>query len=617
MSKLDVRHAEHTLGGDAHVIKEVLNNNVSARIVNPLAHLSREQLASEVSAFCSEAGLQGEEVYLQKGALVAQAGPGNYSHVADLSPDEVHALQREQTNKWSLPITMWLTIAIASVGAGVQGWDQTGSNGANLSFPQEFGIGTTSTRDTFLVGLVNAAPYISASILGVWLFDPMSIFMGRKPIIFIAGLFCVAGPLGGAFTKSWEELFATRIVLGIGMGLKGAAVPVFATECSPTNVRGSLTSSWQFATTLGITLGLAANLIVNDVGRIAWRLQIGSAFIPAIPLVLGIFYFTAESPRWLVKKGRFVEAWQSLVRIRNHKVQAGRDLYAIVAQIREENIILGDRGNVVSRFTELFTIPRNRRGLLAGSIAMIGQQLCGINVIAFYSSTVFVNAGATAKEALIASFGFGLVNFVFCFPGFWFMDHPTLGGRRRLLLAGYPMMAISLLIVSLVYIIPQDNKAHLGLVAFFIYTFTIGYSYSQGPVAFVYSAEAHALKYRELAMAWGVATCLFWASVLSITFPRMLDVFGGTGAFLFYTGLNVVAYILVMLFLRETRGLTLEELDYVFSVPHSTFIRYTLSKSYPYWIRTNILRQKLPPLEPLFHYGGDRASSIGSNEKEY
>jgi hypothetical protein len=64
-------------------------------------------------------------------------------------------------------MTLYFTIALCSIGAAVQGWDQTGSNGANLSFPTEFGIAGTG-RDTWLVGIVNAAPYLASAGLGCW-----------------------------------------------------------------------------------------------------------------------------------------------------------------------------------------------------------------------------------------------------------------------------------------------------------------------------------------------------------------------------------------------------------------------------------------------------------------
>ena len=101
---------------------------------------------------------------------------------------------------------------------------------------------------------------------------------------------CLLTPLGGAFAHSWQQLFATRVVLGIGMGLKGATVPIFAAENSPAAIRGALVMSWQMWTAFGVLLGFCANLAVFKLGTIAWRLQIGSALLPAIPLLAGIYW---------------------------------------------------------------------------------------------------------------------------------------------------------------------------------------------------------------------------------------------------------------------------------------------------------------------------------------
>ena len=78
--------------------------------------------------------------------------------------------------------------------------------------------------------------------------------------------------------------------MGIGIGLKSSTVPIFAAENSPAQIRGALVMSWQTWSAFGLVLGFCANLAVYDVGKIAWRLQIGSAFIPAVPLILGIYF---------------------------------------------------------------------------------------------------------------------------------------------------------------------------------------------------------------------------------------------------------------------------------------------------------------------------------------
>src|ERR1700761_1395007 len=99
------------------------------------------------------------------------------------------------------------------------------------------------------------------------------------------------------------------------MGLKEVTVPVFSAEVAPANIRGGLVMSWQVWTAFGIFLGTCANLAVKDTGSISWRLQFGSAFIPAVPLVIGI-YFCPESPMYLMQKKRYLKAFESFCRLR-------------------------------------------------------------------------------------------------------------------------------------------------------------------------------------------------------------------------------------------------------------------------------------------------------------
>ena len=109
-----------------------------------------------------------------------------------------------------------------------------------------------------------------------WISDPVNDYLGRRGTVFVAAIFSLLAPIGSACTQHWGQLVACRILLGIGMGLKEVTVPVFSAEIAPTNIRGGLVMSWQVWTAFGILLGVSANLAVKDVGRIAWRLQLGS-----------------------------------------------------------------------------------------------------------------------------------------------------------------------------------------------------------------------------------------------------------------------------------------------------------------------------------------------------
>lgn len=120
-------------------------------------------------------------------------------------------------------------------------------------------------------------------------------------------------------------------------------------------------------------------------------------------------------------------------------------------------------------------------------------------------------------------------------------------------------------------------------------------------------------------MAWAVATCLFWAAVLSISFPIMLADLGVLGSFCFYAGLNVIAFVMIVnilllcelsnqltwhqfFWVPETKQRTLEELDYVFAVPTKLFMRYQVTKALPYWFKRWVLWQRDATLEPLYKF---------------
>ncbi|KAI5449058.1 hypothetical protein NCC49_005362 [Naganishia albida] len=599
-SKIETAHYEESYPDGRYPEKgistqiEDIEVDDGTHVHNVLAHLSKEELLTDVDRFATQHGLEEHIHDLRKGALLAQK-PQQYMSLPELDDSDRAIITQERLHKWKHPMTLYWTIFVCSVGAATQGWDQTGSNGANLSFPAEFGINKTY-GDEWIVGLVNAAPYFASALLGCWLSDPLNNLLGRRGVIFLTALCLIATPIGSGFTQSWQGLFVCRLILGLGMGAKGSTVPIFAAENSPASIRGALVMSWQLWTAFGIFLGFAANVVVQDVGKIAWRLQLGSAFIPAVPLAVGI-WFTPESPRWLLKKGRHAKAYKSLLRLRFTPLQAARDLYYISAQLDEEAKIL-KADSFFRRLQELFVIPRVKRATWAAFTVMLGQQMCGINIIAFYSSTIFAENGFSPRQALYASLGFGAVNFVFAFPALFTIDSY---GRRALLLFTFPIMAVFLLAGGLCFLIPEEGHKTLrvGLIALFVYLFAAAYSPGEGPVPFTYSAEVFPLAQREIGMAFAVSVCLGFSAILSITFPPMLRAMGPTGAFCFYAGLNVLAFIMIFHLVPETKGLTLEELDYVFDVPSSTFIKYQYKHALPYWIKRWIFWKRDARLAPM------------------
>ncbi|KIW69014.1 hypothetical protein PV04_04918 [Phialophora macrospora] len=554
----------------------------------------------QLEQFADQYGLNEHITVLQKAAMLVQ-GEALLPDI-DLSSSELQSLNDETNRKWRQPKMLYFTILVCSIGAIEQGWAQTGMNGANLYFPKALGVGSNSKHDNLVVGLINSAIYLSTGLVGAWLSDPVNSRLGRRGAIFSGGLLCLVSNLGSSLSRTWPQLLVSRFLLGIGLGLDASTVSVYAAECAPAGIRGGLAVSWQMWTAFGLFLGFVANAAVYHYGDNAWRLQLAGPFLPTIPL-LSMLYFCPESPAWYLKQGnRYDLAFRSLVRLRNTELQAAKELYSTYRQyIVKSKVADAEELSFSRKICDLFVVPRIRRATMASYVVMLSQQLCGINIIAFYSSTIFSDAGFSDLGALLASCVFGLVNFLGAFPAVWTMD--TLG-RRSLLLLTLPLMAVTMLATGLSFNIPADNPGHFGVLVALIYLFCALYSPGMGPVPNAYSAEVFPLSHREVGMSFAVATANFWAAVLSLTFPRILTSLKSQGAFVLYAALNVVAAILIFLFLPETRLKTLDELDGVFSISTRAFVKYQITEYLPWFTKRYVLRQNYADLRPLTLEGG-------------
>lgn len=229
-----------------------------------------------------------------------------------------------------------------------------------------------------------------------------------------------------------------------------------------------------------------------------------------------------------------------------------------------------------------------------------------VNILAFYSSTIFAKEGRLsnndfqkAQTALLLSFGFGLVNFIFAWLAFYLIDRL---GRRALLLLTFPFMFASLLIAGLCSLI-TSVPARPVPVAIFVYLFVAFYSPGVGPIAFYVfrrsishypsrngnelgSSRMSSRPWTALSSADTFQTNNFFASILSLTFLPIDHGLGDSGAFGLFAGLNVVALVLVYFFVRETRQINLEELAWMFDVSTTEYLRDSIFSELPWFWRT-------------------------------
>ena len=132
-------------------------------------------LLSDVENYAREHSLEDVLPVLKKGALLAQQ-PDDYEKIVELDEGDKEVLRLERTHRWKHPKALYFTIILNSISAAIQGWDQTGSNGANLSFPQAFNIADTGPectaagtceRNSWIIGAINGTPYMAIALLYV------------------------------------------------------------------------------------------------------------------------------------------------------------------------------------------------------------------------------------------------------------------------------------------------------------------------------------------------------------------------------------------------------------------------------------------------------------------
>ncbi|KAL2851246.1 hypothetical protein BJX68DRAFT_69698 [Aspergillus pseudodeflectus] len=575
-------------------------NKLSAVFENPLAGIPRDQLFKDVDLFCAQYGLDQHRDLFRKGALISQ-NPAAVETLPELSEQEREAIRRETTHKWSQPWSLYFLAAMCSLAAAVQGMDETANNGAVEIYPRLLGIESdrfSPQMQDYITGLVVGAPYLACALIGCWLTEPLNRYFARRGTIFISCVIAAVASIWEGVANSWVNLFLARFVLGLGIGSKSSTVPVYAAECSPAPIRGALVMMWQMWTAFGIMLGNIMGVAFMGVREdLSWRLMLGSTVVLPI-VVCAQVYFCPESPRWLIEHNKIPKAFESFRTLRPTELQAARDLYYAYVGVEIERKVNKGK-NFFTMFLELFTIPRNRRATLATWIVMFLQQFCGVNVIAYYSTTIFVESGYSIQEALLASMGTGILNWVFAIPAFLTIDT---WGRRNLLLFTFPWLAIWLFWSGFSFWIEddiQDSRKRVAMVTTGMYLFEVFYSPGEGPVPFTYSAEAFPLHVREVGMSWATATTWCFNFILSFTWPMLLRAFKPQGAFGWYAGWCLIGWVLVLLFVPETKELTLEELDRVFSVSTRHHAAYQLRNAV-WHFRTWVLRQKLEPLPKLY-----------------
>ncbi|HEV7951621.1 MAG TPA: sugar porter family MFS transporter, partial [Glaciihabitans sp.] len=329
-----------------------------------------------------------------------------------------------------------IVLAIAgALGGFLFGFDSSVVNGAVDPIQEQFGL-TES-----LTGFAVASALIGCAV-GAYLAGRLADRWGRIPAMLIGSVLFLVSAIGSGFAIGVVDLIVWRLVGGLGIGIASVIAPAYIAEISPKQLRGRLGSLQQLAITLGIFAALLSDTMFANaagtaaaefwLGLEAWRWMFLAGIVPAV--VYGLVALRLpESPRFLVLKGRDDE-----VRTIFARLWPDDDVERAIRDMRQgiETDAQGSRKGA---------LRGNRFGLKpivwVGIILSVFQQFVGINVIFYYSTTLWKSVGFEESDSLTISVFTAVTNIVVTFIAIALVDRI---GRRPILLTGSLGMAVSL-----------------------------------------------------------------------------------------------------------------------------------------------------------------------------
>ncbi len=431
-----------------------------------------------------------------------------------------------------------MVASIAALGGLLFGYDTGVISGALLFIGKDFQL------NAFLEGFIVSSLLLGA-VVGAGISGALSDRLGRRTIILAAAAIFAIGAIGAGLAPSVGVLIFFRFFLGLGVGSASALVPSYISESAPTDVRGSLSSLFQLAITLGILIAYLVNAAFASIE--SWRWPLGLAFVPALVLLVGM-YFLPETPRWLVSKDRDEEARRVLTRTRTED-----EVESELQEIRRTEEEEGEQAG----YRELFA-PWVRPMLVVGIGLAVFQQFVGINTVIYYAPTIIKATGLANVATLLATVGIGVVNVLMTIVAILVIDRV---GRKPLLLIGLAGMTVSLVILGAAFAFSGLSGIISWITLAGLMLYIASFAVSFGPILWVMLPEIFPLKARGTGT--GVSALSNWGAnfVVAQAFLPLIALIGESAVFWILAGICIVAALFIQFLVPETKGRSLEQIE--------------------------------------------------------
>lgn len=436
-------------------------------------------------------------------------------------------------------IWLYIVAIVASLGGLLSGYDTGVISGALLFINETWVL--PDTLQGFLVSSVLIGAVIGAATNGI-----LADIFGRKKIIMATAVIFILGSILCAFDPNVYVLILSRIFVGFAVGIVNFVVPLYLSEVSPKNLRGTLVSLYQWAITAGILFSYFINAVFAQ-AVYNWRWMLFAGVVPGLVLFIGMC-FMSDTPRWLVSKNRDDEAKKVF-----SKIEPDIEPEKEIAEIKET--LVDNRQEKAFRLKKWMIMP-----FVVGIGIMFAQICTGINTIIYYAPTIFKTAGFDSNlTAIYATTGIGVVNFIMTIVAVFFTDRI---GRKPLLYFGLTGVMLSLFALGTSFAFAGVLGSSLKWVALgSLVTYIICFAMSLGPIGWILVSEVFPLRIRGIAMSVCTVSNFAFNFFVVGSFPVLLHRIGGAWTFWIFGIVSILCIIFVYFFVPETKGISLEEIE--------------------------------------------------------
>lgn len=453
-----------------------------------------------------------------------------------------------------------LITLVSTIGGLCFGYDTGVISGALIFMKNDLGL--TPLQEGLVTSFLLFGAAIG-SVGGGWLSDRQG---RRKNILWVAVIF-IFGALGTAVAWDMSSMIIARFILGLAVGCASVTVPIYISELARPAQRERLVTVNELMIVTGQFLAYSVNAsIVNFYPDMShnWRLMLAIPALPGALLWIGMLVMP-ESPRFFVRKGQIDKAVAVLKTIRRPE-----EVEQEIRDIQQVSQIGINHGRFVDELKKKWVLQL----ILIGLMIVLATRVTGVNTIMYYAPTVLKATGLGDAAAVTGAVANGVVSILATLLGMLLIGRHS---RRKMFFTGQIGVTLSLVLIGLSFklffhmeTVDGVSGLHanftgasyiiLALMLMFL-TFMQGWI---APVFWLMLAEIYPLRMRGLGMGFAVFGLWIFDFIIQSIFPILLNSYGGGMTFGFFAVTNVIMLILLVKFLSETRGLTLEQIEQKF-----------------------------------------------------